>query len=78
LTTGLVRARWETAQRWYEAELVLDLLGDWVLMRRRGSKASRRCGELSRVVAGEAEGRQFIERINLVRLRRKPAYWRIY
>jgi hypothetical protein len=26
------RARWETAQRWYEVELVCDLLGDWVLM----------------------------------------------
>ena len=25
------RARWETAQRWYEVEPVCDLLGDWVL-----------------------------------------------
>ena len=24
LATGSIRARWETAQRWYEAELVLD------------------------------------------------------
>jgi hypothetical protein len=41
----VARARWETAQRWHEVELVLDLLGDWVLMRRWGSKASRRHGE---------------------------------
>ena len=79
LATGFIRARWETAQqRWYEVELVRDLLDDWVLMRRWGSKTSRRCGELSHVVAGEVEGRQFIERIHLVRLRRKPAYWRVY
>ena len=26
------RARWETAQRWYEVELVRDLLGDRVFM----------------------------------------------
>ena len=78
LATGSIRARWETAQRWYEAELVLDLLGDWVLMRRWGSKASRQHGELSHLVSGEAAGRQFIERIHLVRLRRKPAYWRVY
>ncbi len=74
----VARARWETAQRWYEVELVRDLLGDWILMRRWGSKASRRYGELCNLVAGEAEGRQFIERIHLVRLRRKPAYWRVY
>ena len=71
-------ARWETAQRWYEVELVRDLLGDWLVIRRWGSKASRLYGELSHVVEGEAEGRQFIERIHLVRLRRKPAYWRVY
>ncbi|SEO99739.1 hypothetical protein [Nitrosovibrio sp. Nv6] len=34
------RARWETAQRWYEVELVRDLIGDWVVVRRWGSKAS--------------------------------------
>ena len=72
------RARWETEQRWSEVELVRDLLGDWVLVRRWGGKASRRYGELLHVVAGEAEGKQFIERIHLVRLRRKPAYWRVY
>ncbi len=74
----VARARWETAQRWYEVELVCDLLGNWILMRRWDSKASRRYGELSHLVAGEVEGRQFIEKINLVRLRRKPAYQRVY
>lgn len=72
------RARWETAQRWYEVELVRDLLGDCVVIRRWGSKASRRYGELSHVVEGEAQGRQIIERIHLVRLQRKPGYWRVY
>ena len=47
----VARARWETAQRWYEVELVRDLPGDWILMRRWGSKASRRYRELSHVVA---------------------------
>jgi hypothetical protein len=74
----VARARWETTQRWYEVELGRDLLGDWVVMRRWGSKASRRYGELCHVVAGEVEGRKFIEKIHLVRLRRKPAYWRVY
>ena len=78
LATGSIRARWETVQRWYEAELVRDLLGDWVVIRRWGSKTSRLYGELSHVVEGEVKGRQFIDRIHLVRLRRKPAYWRIY
>jgi hypothetical protein len=72
------RARCEPVQRWDEVELVRDLLGDWVVMRRWGSKASRRYGELSHVVEGEAEGRQFIEKIHLMRLRRNPAYWRVY
>ena len=57
MATGLVHASWETAQRWYEVELVHDLLGDWVLMRRWGSKTSGRYGELTRVVAGKAEGK---------------------
>jgi hypothetical protein len=42
----VARAHWETAQRWYEVELVRDLLGDWVVVPRWGSKASRRYGEL--------------------------------
>ena len=53
----VARARWETAQRWYEVELVRDLLGDWVLMCRWGSKASRRYGELSHVVEGRGLGK---------------------
>jgi hypothetical protein len=54
----VARAFWETAQPWCEVELVRDLLGDWVAVRRWGSKASRRYRELSHVVAGEVEGWQ--------------------
>ena len=71
-------ARWETPQRWYKVELVHDLLGDWVVMRRWGGKESRRYGQKISLVSGEAEGRQVIERIHRLRLRRKPAYWRVY
>jgi hypothetical protein len=30
----VARARWETAQRWYEVGPARELVGDWVLMRR--------------------------------------------
>ena len=75
---NLLRARWETSQRWYEAELVHDLLGDWVVMRRWGGKGSRRYGKKIGLVSNETDGRQAIERIHRLRLRRKPAYWRVY
>jgi hypothetical protein len=29
----VARARWETAQRLYEVQIVRDLLGDWVVVR---------------------------------------------
>ncbi|QYF37971.1 hypothetical protein HZS91_05057 (plasmid) [Xanthomonas citri pv. citri] len=74
----VLRARWGTAQRWYEVELAHDLLGDWVVMRRWGSKDSHRHGEKPDLVSGETEGRHAIEQIHRARLRRKPAYWRVY
>jgi hypothetical protein len=70
----VLRARLETAQRWYEVELVHDFLGDWVVMRRWGGKDSKRHGEKPDVVAGESEGRELIEQIHRARLRRKPVY----
>jgi len=75
---NLLRARWETSQRLYEAELVQDLLGDWVVVRRWGGKGSHRYGQKMGFVSNETEGRQAIERIHRVRLRRKLTYWRVY
>ena len=74
----VLRARWETAHRWYEVELVHDLLGDWVVRRRWGGKDSHRHGERPDLVSGAAEGRQVIEQIHRARVRRKPGYWRVY
>jgi hypothetical protein len=73
-----MRTRWETARRWCEAELVRDLLGDWVLIRRWGGKASGRHGEKLAVVADERDGLIRLERIHRARARRKPPYWRIF
>ncbi len=74
----LLNARWETTHRWYEVELVQDLLNDWTVMRRWGGKGSHRYGKKTVLVSGEAEGREVIEQIHHLRLRRKPAYWRVY
>lgn len=79
MIAGIVlRARWETARRWYEAELGQDLLGDWVVMRRWGGKGLRRHGEKPDVVHSQADGHDLIEQIHQTRLRRKPPYWRVY
>ncbi|WP_175891668.1 hypothetical protein [Burkholderia cepacia] len=73
-----MRVRWETARRWYEVELVCDLLGDWVLIRRWGGKESGRHGKKLVVVASERDGLLRLERIHRVRARRNPPYWRIF
>ena len=74
----VLRARWETQMRWYEAELFQDLLGDWVVLRRWGGKNSLRYGKKIDVVLSPIEGQDAIARIHSARLRRKTAYWRVY
>ncbi len=78
-TAGMIlRKRWETSSRWYEAELVHDLLGDWVVVRRWGGKGSKRHGEMTCLVENEAHGYQLIEQIHVVRTKRKPPYSLVY
>lgn len=78
MTHALFYARWKTEERWYEVEVLYDLLGDLVSMRRWGGKGSDKYGKRTVLVSSEVEGRQFIERIHNLRLRRKPPYWRVY
>ena len=42
--------RWESATRWYEAELISDLVGDWLVVRRWGGLYSERYGTKTDVV----------------------------
>ena len=42
--------RWESATRWYEAELISDLFGDWLVVRRWGGLYSERYGTKTDVV----------------------------
>jgi len=71
------RARWETGERWYEAILTQDLLGDWIVLRVWGGKGSRRHGQKTDMVNSEADGRNLIEQIHKTRIHRKPAYERV-
>jgi hypothetical protein len=78
MTHALLYARWETEERWYEVEVLYDLLGDLVSMRRWGGKGPDKYGKKTVLISREVEGRQFIEKIHNLRLRRKPPYWRVY
>ena len=42
--------RWESEYRWYEAEILCDLFGDWLIVRRWGGLYSDRHGEKTEVV----------------------------
>ena len=75
---ALLFARWETLERWYEVEILYDLLGDWVVMRRWGGKGSERYGKITVLISNEAEGHQIIEKIDKVRRSRKMPYCRVY
>ena len=75
---ALMHARWETAERWYEVEVLYDLLGDLVSTRRWGAKKSDKYGKRTVLISSEEEGRQFIEKIEKIRLRSTPPYCRVY
>lgn len=74
----VLRVRWENVHRWYEAEVVHDLLGDWVVVRRWGGKDSKRHGEMTCLVDDEADGLRLVEQIHVARSKRRPAYWLVY
>ncbi|MDD4937138.1 MAG: hypothetical protein PHT60_15350 [Acidiphilium sp.] len=70
-------ARWETASRWYEAEIVCDLFGMWTVVRSWGGKGSRLHGSMTDVVDGPAAGSAYIDTLDKQRSRRNPPYIRI-
>jgi hypothetical protein len=71
-----MNARSETATRWYEADIVCDLLGMWTVVRSWGGKGSRHIGRKIHVVSNPAAGSAYIEELDRRRRRRKPPYIR--
>jgi len=62
--------RWETASRYYEARLGLDLLGDWVLELAWGGRRNRLGGHRTRVVDGPHQGMVALQLLDTRRRRR--------
>lgn len=69
--------RWETGSRWYEAMIIRDLLGDWTVLRRWGSRFTGRGGFMVEPVAGYLQACQRMERIDQERRRRPVPYRRV-
>lgn len=69
--------RWESEYRWYEAELINDLFGDWLVVRRWGGLYSDRHGEKTDVVSDLLSGVALLFAINRERQIRKPPYKRL-
>jgi hypothetical protein len=61
-------ARWETSTRWYEAHVLSDLFGGWVVVRTWGGKGSRRRGGLIEPVANQEAG---VRRVSEICARRR-------
>lgn len=70
-------ARWETDARWYEVVVIFDLLGDWTITRRWGSKSTRQGGFRIDLAASEADAYARIKQIHKRRLSRVPPYIRV-
>lgn len=60
--------RWESATRWYEAELMCDLFGDWLVVRRWGGLYSERYGTKTDVVPDLLSGVALLFEIDQERL----------
>lgn len=69
--------RWESEYRWYEAELMSDLFGDWLIVRRWGGLYSDRHGEKTVVVPDLLSGVALLFAIDRERKARKPPYKRL-
>lgn len=69
--------RWESEYRWYEAELVNDLFGDWLVVRRWGGLYSERHGTKTEVVPDLLTGVAQLHAIDRERHARKPPYMRM-
>lgn len=69
--------RWETEARWYEAELLCDMFGDWVVIRSWGGMYSGLRGTKTDVVADMLSGVALLYEIDRERGARKPPYMRV-
>ena len=69
--------RWESEYRWYEAEILCDLFGDWLIVRRWGGLYSDRHGEKTEVVPDRLSGVAVLFAIDRERKTRKPPYKRL-
>lgn len=66
--------RWESSTRWYEAELMCDLFGDWLVVRRWGRLYSERYGTKTDVVPDLLSGVALLFEIDQERQHRNPPY----
>lgn len=64
-----VKARWETANRYYVAVLQVDLLGDWIVTTANGSRKSRLGNVRTKYVETMEQGLRLIESIHKTRIR---------
>ncbi len=64
------RRRWETDSRWYVAELVQDLWGNWRVRQSWGSRFSDQGNGRSLEVSSYAEGLELMERTGKRRMQR--------
>lgn len=70
-------ARWENAERWYEARIQRDLFGQWMVYCYWGGKYTKKNGRTTYLVNSEADGLSMIESLNHLRMKSKPPYQRI-
>lgn len=73
----MITWRWESENRWYEAELLCDLFGDWLLIRRWGGLYNDRYGTKTEVVLDLLSGVALLFAIDKERKARRPLYKRV-
>lgn len=69
--------RWESTNRWYEASIICDLLGDWMVIRRWGGLRNRRGGHKIDHFPGYLEACSHMEMIDRRRRYRRSGYQRL-
>jgi hypothetical protein len=65
----MMRLRWESPSRYYEAVLHQDLLGDWVLSTARGGRRSRLGALRTKYVGTPEAGLKEVRALEKLRLR---------
>lgn len=69
------RYRWESAHRYYIADVHTDLFGDWVLARYWGGRDNRLGGQAQTLVASLASAQEAL--VHLDKTRRQRGYLRV-